>query len=348
MHKFNLLFLGVLLALGINTAQARVCFLPIPDLCDLDLPDYGEGGGNVVDPQPQQPVEKCTQAGEYKTLEDCQKVLTDNGWDQSHKCHQKGECYIIGSLCLKGTYPSLDECNRIASSLSLPPYNDKECKKVEGEECWEVIDLCSEENKRTARSMGYTVSGEEAIRKTGKEPDESSYSLSGNGTFCVPFINKSCNLWNCSTAEIGFHWVKEEAQKRDMYLDCRKPANAKYCPNNLDSKSCNAGAEKHCESLGSRMASRQDIWNHMDYINQKWKQWFPHHRDPSYHGWAMIFCGFANGDHNEIGTFQVSDGAEGGNFRDMTGSNSTGCSIEYSESHNDDVGYYICIKEIEE
>lgn len=95
------------------------------------------------------------------------------------------------------------------------------------------------------------------------------------------------------------------------------------------------------------MASRVEIYKYMDYINAKWKKWFPQHRDSSYNGWAMIFSQ-AYG-YNLVPIFQVSDSRYGGDFFDTSGANSTGCSlIDGNYKVNEDAGYYICIKEVAE
>lgn len=327
MKSLRLLFLGLLLPFAVNTAQAKVCLLPIAALCDTGVNTKHEG----ADPQPgdQKPVETCTATGEYKTLELCKVNL-----DADHQCIKKGDCFVRQTICPKNTYSSLDGCEKAANSLNIPTYSEWICEAVEGKNCWKPVELCTKENKALAKKQGYNVTEKDAEAKI------------ANGSYCVKFINESCHLFKCTKAEIGFHWVREEAKKRDMYLDCTKPVNEQFCDNNYVHLSCQAGAEKHCKSIGSKMASRQDIYNYMDYINAKWKKWFPQHRDPSYGGWAMIFSQ-AYGQ-NLVPIFQVNPNRDNGDFFDTSGSNSTGCAYEGDDALNEDVGYYICIKEVED
>lgn len=336
MRKYNLLFLSsFLLAFGASTAHAKVCLLPYTDACQ---PEIALG---IEEPEAQPATEDCTGTGEYKTLADCQKNI-----DTSKKCTQSGNCFIRVDLCPEGSYPDIETCNKMAGNLGIPTYSGWECQKVEATGCWKPEELCSAENKATANAQGYKLTEEEAIKKTGAQRDENPV-LSGNDYYCVQFINEACNLWQCTKAEIGFHWVREEAQKRNMYLDCTKSENAEYCDNQNDRYSCQAGAEKHCKTIGSKMASRVEIYKYMDYINAKWKKWFPQHRDSSYNGWAMIFSQ-AYG-YNLVPIFQVSDSRYGGDFFDTSGANSTGCSlIDGNYKVNEDAGYYICIKEVAE
>lgn len=241
-----------------------------------------------------------------------------------------------GATCNgSGEYPTKEECLAALDASTVPGYSEWTCQLSSAHEgCYVKVELCTDESRENAKQQGYLFSKEEAQNK-----------MANDNSYCISFINESCQLYKCSQADIEFHWVWEEAQRRNIYLDCTSSANAEYCSYGSNSKySCQAGAEKHCKELGGRLATHQDMEYYMAQANKVWKSWYPHHRALEFNNWALII-----GDH---AAFQYNQ-AISQDLREATSSDSVECAKlnDGSNPEGFDYGrprYYVCIKEVQE
>lgn len=217
--KRTVLFIsGLLLALCFSNAQARVCFLPIPELCDLSIGEQHDGGGQVLDP-----CEAYTQSCD----------LEAEGYNCEHCPSDSSKCKCEAQTCEQGYSADVTSC---------PDGYELETKgKEKGKDCGKCVALeCPTE---TSTSPKCSQAGYMAVETEYFSGDLVCYQ-------CVSDICPQGTKKDCAVGE-----VKTKAGKTPYGTQCYTCCNNKCAVGGLEDEiTCNATDEEFKTATGEKTA----------------------------------------------------------------------------------------------